>query len=197
MVQNLLRTFATGQQIIAEGTPGTSAYLLKKGEIDVFVKGRHVGVLSPPAIFGELALLKGGLRTATCVAKSYCQVYELTGLSGESFYRACMSDPAFLRLFVDGLVNKLLQGTEHSQMQIDELRQKATEAEKDSARLRKVISGLLFLMHREFLLHGDPAARAFFDYLRQASGVDKGSLEDAAWEAIPPFLKERLFPRQG
>ncbi len=64
--------FTTGQVIFAEGTPGDAAYVIQSGHIEVFrkVDGKEVVVqkLTAWEIFGELSLLDGEPRSASCRA---------------------------------------------------------------------------------------------------------------------------------
>lgn len=63
------RTVAEGEDIVREGDEGTDAYVIKRGRCVVRREGlgflREIG---PGEVFGELALLSGGRRTATVTA---------------------------------------------------------------------------------------------------------------------------------
>ena len=65
--------FKAGQTIFNYGDPGNSMYILRTGEVEVFIKdttGSKIIVERPTAgdFFGELSLLDGGSRTASVVA---------------------------------------------------------------------------------------------------------------------------------
>jgi CRP-like cAMP-binding protein len=66
--------FAAGEVILRQDQPGDSLYLIQKGDVIVrlAVDGiqREVAALKTGQIFGEMSLITGEPRTATCLAKS-------------------------------------------------------------------------------------------------------------------------------
>ena len=64
--------FSAGTVIVMEGDAGNCAYIIESGKCDVFrvVKGERValGMLGPGDVFGEMAVLSPGPRTANVVA---------------------------------------------------------------------------------------------------------------------------------
>jgi MFS family permease len=70
---------AAGAVIVRQGDAGTSYYVVDAGLLDVAVDGRDVGVLGAGEGFGEVALLHGGIRTATVGARTAAVVWELEG----------------------------------------------------------------------------------------------------------------------
>lgn len=65
--------FKTGQIIFKEGEFGDVMYVLMEGLVDVVVQGRVVGTFEPIEIFGEMAVIDAGPRSATVVAKTDCK----------------------------------------------------------------------------------------------------------------------------
>ncbi|WP_173980158.1 cyclic nucleotide-binding domain-containing protein [Magnetospirillum sp. UT-4] len=65
-------TFAAGEQIFAQGDLGDAAYIVHKGSVRLFqhVDGQRVEVaeVGTGGIFGEMAVLDGGRRSASAVA---------------------------------------------------------------------------------------------------------------------------------
>ena len=59
---------AAGTELTVEGTIGREAFVIVSGTAAVSKDGTQVAVLGPGDHFGELALLDGGLRTATVTA---------------------------------------------------------------------------------------------------------------------------------
>jgi CRP/FNR family cyclic AMP-dependent transcriptional regulator len=57
-----------GQVLTREGEPGREAFIVVEGEALVTVDGAEVARLGPGACIGEIALLDGGLRSATVTA---------------------------------------------------------------------------------------------------------------------------------
>jgi small-conductance mechanosensitive channel/CRP-like cAMP-binding protein len=66
--------FTAGEVIVRQGAPGDSLYVVQRGEIGVRVEQggstAEMATLGPGQIFGEMSLLTGAPRTATCVARS-------------------------------------------------------------------------------------------------------------------------------
>jgi CRP/FNR family transcriptional regulator, cyclic AMP receptor protein len=66
------RTYPKAKVVFKEGEAGSEAFLVEKGKILILKKGVDapiiVASLGPGALFGEMAILDGGLRMATAVA---------------------------------------------------------------------------------------------------------------------------------
>ena len=83
-----LRTerFGRGEQIVRQGDPGNSLYLICTGEVAVHLEGdgvrREVATLRARDFFGEMSLMTGEPHSATCTAKSdaVCYVLQHTAL---------------------------------------------------------------------------------------------------------------------
>jgi CRP/FNR family transcriptional regulator, cyclic AMP receptor protein len=66
-------TFAKGQTIFVQDEPGDRMFVLAEGAVKLVVRSRHGEVVElarhrPPAVFGEVALLDGGPRSASAEA---------------------------------------------------------------------------------------------------------------------------------
>jgi CRP-like cAMP-binding protein len=59
---------AAGTTLMEQGSPGREAFVIVSGRASVRVGDREVAELGPGQHVGELALLDGGVRTATVVA---------------------------------------------------------------------------------------------------------------------------------
>jgi len=73
---------SAGTTLFQSGEPGESLFVVRTGEIELYIKdtaGQKIvlTVASPGEIFGELALLDRGARTATAVALVDSQLLEL------------------------------------------------------------------------------------------------------------------------
>jgi CRP/FNR family transcriptional regulator, cyclic AMP receptor protein len=67
------RVVEPGQCVFVQDEPGDRMYVLAEGVVKLFVGSRNGGIVElvrhrPPAIFGEVALLDGGPRTASAEA---------------------------------------------------------------------------------------------------------------------------------
>jgi len=74
-----------GSTLMRRGELGDTAYLVADGELDVSVDGAKLTTLGRGDIVGEIALLRGGQRTADVVALSDARLY---GLDREAFLEA-------------------------------------------------------------------------------------------------------------
>lgn len=63
-------TVDAGHTLFREGSPATNLYLILAGTAVVRRNGRRVAQLGPGDVVGELAVIRGGLRTATVTAET-------------------------------------------------------------------------------------------------------------------------------
>ena len=68
------RTVKQGETLMREGEPGEELFLLLDGIVDIEVNGEPVAEVGPGALLGERAVLEGGKRTATVLAKTPVRV---------------------------------------------------------------------------------------------------------------------------
>ncbi|OIP37309.1 MAG: hypothetical protein AUK47_13730 [Deltaproteobacteria bacterium CG2_30_63_29] len=75
--------FEEDSVICRERAPGDSCFFLMSGEVSVQKaissgKTEQIGLLQAGSLFGQMVLLDGGTRSASCVAVRRCRVFELT-----------------------------------------------------------------------------------------------------------------------
>lgn len=97
----LKRELKAGELLFAEGDPGDFAYIIEKGEIEIWTNhnGKHLvlNVLGPGSLFGELALIDGRSRSASATVKSDAR---LTLLSQEQVDRRIQAADPILRMLL-------------------------------------------------------------------------------------------------
>jgi CRP-like cAMP-binding protein len=71
------QSVAAGEIIFSEGDIGDVMYVVVEGWVDLFVKGKLVEQLGAGGVFGEMALIDTGTRSATAVAKTVCKVVSI------------------------------------------------------------------------------------------------------------------------
>ncbi|MCK6546024.1 mechanosensitive ion channel family protein [Myxococcota bacterium] len=73
--------FAAGEKLIVQGEAGASVFLVRSGAVDVHVeKGgvdRIVATVGPGELVGEMSLMTGAPRAATCTARADVVAYEI------------------------------------------------------------------------------------------------------------------------
>ena len=77
-----LHELEAGTQLFGAGEPGDSLFVVRRGEIEIFIKdtaGQKIvlNVAQEGDVFGELALLHASARTATAVALGEAELLEL------------------------------------------------------------------------------------------------------------------------
>jgi len=60
--------------IFQQGEPRTVMYVVNAGEVEIRLGGKVLEVVGPNGIFGEMAMVDGGPRTATAVARTECKL---------------------------------------------------------------------------------------------------------------------------
>jgi CRP/FNR family cyclic AMP-dependent transcriptional regulator len=97
---DLLR-YSTGQSVFNYGDPGHALYIVRSGEVEIYVKndqGEKIVLETSQSgdIFGEVALLDGGTRTAWVSALGEVELLRLDREHFEAYVRQCT--PAALNL---------------------------------------------------------------------------------------------------
>jgi CRP-like cAMP-binding protein len=94
------RHIKPGEVVIRYGDPGDALYIIAAGQFEVQdVHGHVLGGLDDGQVFGEMALLSGGKRTATVQARTAGTVLVV---GKDDFDHLCASDP-----FLDEQVRRL------------------------------------------------------------------------------------------
>ena len=82
--------FAAGTVVVRRGAPGDCMYFIVEGEVEIQVKPEPV-LLAAGSFFGEIALITGGPRTATAVARRRGLSAALAIWPCSTRLRACIS----------------------------------------------------------------------------------------------------------
>jgi CRP-like cAMP-binding protein len=72
------RRFQPGENVVVEGRQGVGFFLIVDGRAAVTVGGEVVNMLGPGDYFGEIALLRGNIRTATVTADTELRCLAMT-----------------------------------------------------------------------------------------------------------------------
>jgi selenocysteine lyase/cysteine desulfurase/CRP-like cAMP-binding protein len=103
------RLLADGEVVFEAGAPGNALHVVVEGTVEVAVRrGGHrvrLGVLGPGKVFGEIAIVDGGPRSARCAALGDAVVLELDREVFDDLAVAC--SPLSLRL-LEALIANLV-----------------------------------------------------------------------------------------
>jgi CRP-like cAMP-binding protein len=67
------KRYPAGAEIMREGEPRTHMFYLHQGQAAVVAKGREVEEVDAGGIFGEMAIIDYGPRSASVIAKTDCE----------------------------------------------------------------------------------------------------------------------------
>ena len=103
------RVFAPGETVTKEGSDAAAFYLIESGTAAVTVRGAYRRTLGPGQYFGEIALIDGGVRSATVTAEGelVCQ-----GITLWDFQPLVQSNPAISWTLLKTLARMLRENSE-------------------------------------------------------------------------------------
>ena len=113
-------SFGPGDAIVREGETGCTAFILITGRGDVTVHGDLVNHIEPGELFGEIACLEGGTRTATVRAATESHVLEI---EGETLRSELRRSPALLDRFLRAVTHRVRDISRRETSMRDEQRQ--------------------------------------------------------------------------
>lgn len=97
--------FAAGKTIMQEGSVGNVMYVVVEGKVAMSIKGGVVGRAETGGVFGEMALVDQGPRTATANAETDCA---LLAINREAFVYLVKTSPGFGAALLAGLATRAL-----------------------------------------------------------------------------------------
>jgi len=77
-----------GRQLIRQGSPGDSFYILLEGEADVEIDGQHRATIAAGDFFGEISMLDRGPATATVVTRAPARLMVMSHVQFRDAIRA-------------------------------------------------------------------------------------------------------------
>jgi CRP/FNR family cyclic AMP-dependent transcriptional regulator len=102
-------TLKRGTALFAKGDPGLSLYAVISGSVKMSISsadGRSaiLNIIGPGEIFGEIALLDGGVRSSDAIANTNCELFVIDRREFIPFVR---SQPALAMKFIELLCGRL------------------------------------------------------------------------------------------
>ncbi|MBA3047132.1 cyclic nucleotide-binding domain-containing protein [Patescibacteria group bacterium] len=108
-IQKLKREkFKAGQIICKQGNKGNTAYIIEKGKVEVYIDNTRVAALFKNSIFGEMAALGNGIRTATVIASSETEARKIP----KKILLNMLSEPETVKYFFLILCNRIREMNE-------------------------------------------------------------------------------------
>ncbi len=72
------RIYVPGERVFRAGDPGDCLYMIHAGEVEILTaENEHIATLKEGSVFGEIALISDGPRTATARSTTHCDLYAL------------------------------------------------------------------------------------------------------------------------
>ncbi|HTP96988.1 MAG TPA: cyclic nucleotide-binding domain-containing protein [Burkholderiales bacterium] len=84
--------FPAGRPVIKTGDPAVRMYIVRKGRVAIVAGNRTLEQIGPGGVFGEMALVDRGTRTANAVATTDCA---LLSVNREQFLDLVKGNPEF------------------------------------------------------------------------------------------------------
>lgn len=92
--------FDAGEKIFLEHEPAGAMYMVRRGRVDIITYGTVLENVGPGGIFGEVALIDDGPRSAAAMA---AEPTEVVAIDKPTFFALVKRDPQFalrvMRLF--------------------------------------------------------------------------------------------------
>jgi CRP/FNR family transcriptional regulator, cyclic AMP receptor protein len=98
--------YAAGSTIFEIGQPRDVMFIVQKGEVEIRVGNKIVETVCVDGFFGEMALIDGGMRSATAIAKKDCA---LVPINEKQFLFMVQETPFFALLVMRTLTARLRQ----------------------------------------------------------------------------------------
>lgn len=99
--------FEPGETLVTQGTPGTAAYLILSGNVEVSTEeGGYLGEAGPGALLGEVAMIGGSPYSITARAT---EAVATARIDRELFLRVAQEFPEFGAAVLRSLARKLEQ----------------------------------------------------------------------------------------
>ena len=99
--------YGAGQAIFRTGERGDKMYVVLEGEVRLAANGRELERLGPGGVFGEIALIDSGPRSADAVATTDCRVVPID----EQWFKFLVQQTPFFSLQIMRVMAERLRRT--------------------------------------------------------------------------------------
>jgi len=98
------QSFAEMESCFLEGQPSDKMYLLVEGEVSLLRNKKTLDIVKPGEIFGEIAVITKQPRSASAIARKFCQTLIL---DANQFQQALQATPEFALMLMNIMNNRL------------------------------------------------------------------------------------------
>lgn len=99
-----VQSYTAGETIFRAGERGDLMYVVVEGTVDIYQDEQITNTLGPDELFGEMALIDDGPRSATAIARTDCT---LARVNEAQFVRMVHETPYFALNVMRVLVERL------------------------------------------------------------------------------------------
>jgi len=107
--------YTAGSAIFEIGQPRDVMYIVQKGEVEIRIAKKVVETVSVDEFFGEMALIDGGIRSATAIAKTDCSLIPIN----EKQFLFMVQETPFFALRVMRTLTARLRNVDRHLMQLN------------------------------------------------------------------------------
>ena len=151
-------SWSDGDVICTEGEQSEDMFIILKGSVRIMRKDaqgtlRELAVLGPPTMIGQMGLVDGSVRSATCIANgsvgaltidtsTFKNILEDATSAGSAFRHLLLASMNMQLSTANGKIRKLIEDIEKEERQKQEPRKQETPKASSSDRLME-IAGVL------------------------------------------------------
>ena len=178
------QSIAAGQVLFHKGDPGYCLYAILTGQVQIYLQDAHdhvvvLSVLTAGEVFGEMALLDAGIRSASAISLS---PGELFVLERETFVDLLTTSPQLLsRLFAD--LTQRIRDTDERYFQ-DEIAKQTLRADMERERRRSLAQMVAGVAHEVSTPLG---------IINTAASIIKRELTSETVKALPDDRKVHML----
>lgn len=99
-----IKAFPPGEVVFTQGDPGGVMFVVIEGEIDVLLDGKLIETVRSGSVFGEMALIDAGPRSATAISRTRCL---LSPIDEMRFQDLIVREPEFALMVMRILARRL------------------------------------------------------------------------------------------
>jgi CRP-like cAMP-binding protein len=101
-------SFSAGETIFQIGDEANKMYIVREGEVEIYINDQCVETLPQNGVFGEMALIDKRPRSATAIAKTDCQLF---AIDEKVFLAHIRNTPVFAIQIMRVLVDRIHRQT--------------------------------------------------------------------------------------